>query len=80
MAAYQQMFADAGFPEPNEKQHFPDTLIDALVISRSQTGIAERLHELADARFEETMVSLVQTPGSVSANDAYRQLAGVQCA
>lgn len=75
VAAYQEMFADAGYAEPKEQQRFSDALVDALVVSGSGDEIAARFRELAEAGFEEVMVSLLQTPGGPASAEAYRQLA-----
>jgi alkanesulfonate monooxygenase SsuD/methylene tetrahydromethanopterin reductase-like flavin-dependent oxidoreductase (luciferase family) len=64
---YAKMFADAGFPittdndggggggEPN----VPDTLVNSLVISGSESTVAARFKELLDAGLGELMVTIV---------------------
>jgi alkanesulfonate monooxygenase SsuD/methylene tetrahydromethanopterin reductase-like flavin-dependent oxidoreductase (luciferase family) len=59
--AYQDMFADAGFPEARETGQWSDAMADAVCVYGSEATVRAALTALAAYGFDELMVAVLGT-------------------
>ncbi len=71
---YQQMFAEAGFPEAAETETWSDGMVEAVVFSGSEDKVSARINELFDWGISEIIATVV-TVGDDSAASRDRTLA-----
>jgi alkanesulfonate monooxygenase SsuD/methylene tetrahydromethanopterin reductase-like flavin-dependent oxidoreductase (luciferase family) len=75
---YAKMFTDAGFPitTSDDKTVVPNTLVESLVISGSESAVAARFKELLDSGLGELMVTLVPIADAHDEQTRLMQLIG----
>ena len=64
---YQQMFAEAGFPEAAEIESWSEGMVDAVVFSGNEDQVTSRINELFDWGISEIIATLV-TVGDAAAS------------
>ncbi len=65
---YQQMFAQAGFPEAAETQSWSDRMVDAVVLSGPEEQVAKRLRELFEWGMSEVIAHVVTAGPNAAAS------------